>query len=46
MLYPLLIMIGAFMSYFIALVLERSRNELLWREKKSRWIKPLLETRS
>lgn len=43
MLYPLLIMIGAFMSYFVALVLQRSRDELLLREKKSRWIKPVLE---
>lgn len=43
MLYPLLIMIGAFMSYFVALVLDRARNELLWREKKSRWVKPLVD---
>ena len=43
MLYPLLIMIGAFMSYFVALVLDRARNELLWRDKKSRWVKAILE---
>ena len=43
MLYPLLIMIVAFMSYFLALVLDRARNELLWRDKKSRWVKALVE---
>lgn len=43
MLYPLLIMIAAFMSYFVALVLDRARNELLWRDKQSRWVKVLIE---
>lgn len=43
MLYPLLIMIAAFMSYFVALVLDRARNELLWRDKQSRWVKALIE---
>lgn len=43
MLYPLLIMIVAFMSYFLAVVLDRARNELLWRDKKSRWVKALVE---
>lgn len=42
MLYPLLIMISAFMTYFIALLMGRARDELLWREKKSKWVRKIL----
>jgi heme exporter protein C len=42
MLYPLLIMIVAFMTYFFALVFQLSRDEVLWRDKKSRWVIELL----
>lgn len=39
MLIPLLLMIGAFISIMTALVLVRSRNELLWRERASQWVR-------
>jgi len=38
MLYPLLAMIVAFMSYFTAVLLIKMRTEILVREKKSTWV--------
>ncbi|MBS0358881.1 MAG: heme ABC transporter permease [Proteobacteria bacterium] len=42
MLYPLLIMLMAFISYFVTMMLYRTRTEILWRERKSTWIKNVL----
>ena len=39
MIYPLIIMIFAFISYYFAIVFSRTRDELLWRERKSKWVK-------
>lgn len=39
MLIPLLLMIGAFISYMIAMVLLRASNELLWRERNCQWVR-------
>src|SRR5699024_9674481 len=44
MLYPLLLMSLAFMFYYGAVVLMRMRNEILWRERHSHWIKTLLSS--
>lgn len=41
MLYPLYIMITAFISYFVTVMLLRAQNEILQRERKSSWIKEL-----
>ena len=43
MLWPLLLMILAFISYFIAAVMSRARAELLWRERKAKWVKALVQ---
>jgi heme exporter protein C len=41
MLWPLLAMMGAFFLYYLALMLMRTRNELLVREKRAEWVKRL-----
>ena len=46
MLYPLLIMILAFMTYFVALVLSRAKDDLLWRERKSKWVNAYITNKS
>lgn len=42
MLWPLLIMALAFQLYFFTLLLMRARVELIWRERRSRWVQELL----
>lgn len=39
MLYPLLGMIMAFLFYYFTLLLLKVRTELLWRERKSQWVR-------
>jgi heme exporter protein C len=41
MLYPLLIILLGFMAYCAAIILVKSRNELLWRERRQQWVKTL-----
>lgn len=43
MLIPLLIMIATTYVLFAILVILRTRNEILWFERKSRWVKNILE---
>ena len=43
MLYPLLVMIVAFMSYFFGVLLSRTRDELLYKERQSRWAKQIMK---
>jgi heme exporter protein C len=38
MLVPLLLMLAGFTAYFVALLLIRSRGEVLRRERNARWI--------
>jgi len=38
MLIPLLIMFAAFKTYFFAIMLIRARAELLWSERKAKWV--------
>lgn len=40
---PLLIMIITTYMFFALLVIWRTRNEILWHERKSRWVKQILE---
>lgn len=40
---PLLIMILTTYMFFALLVIWRTRNEILWHERKSRWVKQILE---
>jgi heme exporter protein C len=42
MLYPLLAMIFAFLSFYVLIVLIRMRNQVLLREVKSQWIKEVI----
>ncbi len=42
MLWPLLLMALAFQLYFFTVLLMRARSELLWRERRSRWVRELL----
>ncbi len=42
MLYPLLAMMMAFFCYFIGLMMMRARSEVLWRERRTRWIRKLI----
>jgi heme exporter protein C len=42
MLWPLLLMAVAFQLYFFAVLLLKARTELLWRERRSRWVRELL----
>jgi len=46
MLYPLLAMIAAFLSYFISLILWRARHEVLWNEKQTSWVAAMIKTKS
>lgn len=39
MLYPLFSMLGAFFGYYLFVLLLRIRTEILWRERKSNWVK-------
>ena len=39
MLYPLLAMIIAFFCFYLCMMLMRTRSELLWRERKSSWVR-------
>jgi heme exporter protein C len=43
MLIPLLIMAVAFKLFYVIVLLLRSRNELLWRERRSQWVKNVIE---
>lgn len=43
MLYPLLAMIAAFLVYYLVLMLMRVRTEILWRERRSSWVRELLQ---
>lgn len=43
MLIPLLIMIVTTYVFFTLLVFWRARNEILWNERKSRWVKEIME---
>lgn len=43
MLYPLLVMISAFISYFFALLFERVRDELLWLERRAQWVRQMVD---
>jgi len=42
MLWPLLVMAAAFQLYFFWILLVRVRTELLWRERRARWVQELL----
>ena len=42
MLYPLLMMIAAFFIFYLLILLLRMRNQILWREQKSLWVKEVL----
>ena len=46
MLIPLLIMALAFKLFYLITLLLRARNELLWRERRSQWVKNLLQGNS
>lgn len=41
MLYPLLLTIIGFFLYSLWIILEKSRHEVLWREKRQSWVKNL-----
>jgi heme exporter protein C len=43
MLVPLLIMALAFKLFYVIALLLRARNDLLWRERRSQWVKNLLQ---
>ncbi len=43
MLIPLLIMAVAFKLFYIIVLLVRSRNEVLWRERRSQWVKNIIK---
>ncbi|WP_460035807.1 heme ABC transporter permease [Methylothermus subterraneus] len=42
MLWPLLLMALAFQLYFFTVLLMRARAELIWRERRSRWVQEVL----
>ena len=42
MLYPLLVMAAAFQAYFLVLLIIRMRNQILYRERMTNWVKKLL----
>ena len=44
MLIPLLLMAVAFKLLYVALVLVRTRNEVLYRDRNRRWVRELIET--
>jgi len=41
MLYPLFIMLAGFLFYTIGLIIYRARTEILFRERKTQWVKDL-----
>ncbi len=41
MLYPLIAMLLAFAALFVIIMLLRMRSEILWRERKSQWVRRL-----
>jgi len=43
MLIPLLIMAIAFKVFYVIVLLLRTRNELLWRERRSKWVKNIIK---
>ncbi len=43
MLTPLLLSLFGFYALFAVVVLMRARNEILWRERRTNWVKKLLE---
>ncbi len=43
MLYPLLVMIFSFKLFFIATLLPWIRNQILWRERDTQWVKELVK---
>jgi heme exporter protein C len=43
MLIPLLIMAVAFKLFYLIVLLLRSRNEILWRERRSQWVKKIIQ---
>jgi heme exporter protein C len=43
MLIPLLIMALAFKLFYVVILLLRSRNEILWRERRSQWVKAIIQ---
>lgn len=45
MLIPLLIMIVGFYCFFAAVVILRTRNEILWRERRTKWVQTLYSTK-
>jgi heme exporter protein C len=45
MLIPLLLMAAAFMAYYAAAMLLRTRNELLSRERNNRWVREMIVQR-
>jgi heme exporter protein C len=43
MLIPLLVMAVAFKLFYLIVLLLRARNQLLWRERRSQWVKTLIQ---
>lgn len=43
MLYPLLAMLAAFLFYYLTLMLMRARTAVLYQERRSAWVKELLQ---
>ncbi|WP_301390897.1 cytochrome c biogenesis protein CcsA, partial [Thalassolituus sp. UBA1965] len=44
MLWPLLIMIVSTYLFFALVVILRTRNEILWHERKRQWVRKILES--
>ena len=44
MLWPLLIMIVTTYVFFVLIVILRTRNEILWHERKRQWVRQMLES--
>ena len=44
MLYPLLLMIGGFFLFYLALAFMFLKNEILWRERKTNWVQQWVRT--
>lgn len=42
MLYPLLCNLVGAMSYSVAVILSKARNELLWRERRQKWVEVMV----
>lgn len=43
MLYPLLLTLFGFAFYCSAIIVSRARSELLWRERRQKWVKHLID---